>query len=279
MKGFVKKNTIHAMSVLLVLIAMLTVMCVFDGGNGSIEARVHAASAGEEATTVTATNVAGKASDDISASGTVTVADGDPAQPPEPSPAPEPAVTTAPACQHVWSDWEQTAAATVFKEGRMTHSCIICGISENQPVKKIKPFVRFAKKKYSLKPGKKLTIKLKYAKGDKVMKWVSSEKSRATVDKKGVVTAKAVGKARITAIMKSGKKASCLVHVSRPAAKKKSSAAAAASRSSGGGTVYWTPSGSVYHYSRNCSTLSRSRTVYSGSVNDSGKSRACKVCS
>ena len=58
--------------------------------------------------------------------------------------------------------------------------------------------------------------------------------------------------------------------ISKPAAKKKSS--------SGVGTVYWTPSGSVYHYSRYCSTLSRSRIINSGSISDSGKSRACKVC-
>lgn len=49
--------------------------------------------------------------------------------------------------------------------------------------------------------------------------------------------------------------------------------------SSGGGTVYWVASGKVYHTSRNCPTLKRSRTVYSGSISKSGKSRACKVCS
>lgn len=45
-----------------------------------------------------------------------------------------------------------------------------------------------------------------------------------------------------------------------------------------GGTVYWTPSGEVYHYSRNCRTLSRSRTVYSGTISQSNKSRGCLVC-
>ena len=59
----------------------------------------------------------------------------------------------------------------------------------------------------------------------------------------------------------------------KSSAKKKSSSSA-----SEGGTVYWTPGGSVYHYSRSCSTLSRSRTVYSGSISDSGKPRGCKVC-
>lgn len=46
----------------------------------------------------------------------------------------------------------------------------------------------------------------------------------------------------------------------------------------GSGIVYWTPSGSVYHTRRSCPTLSRSRTVYSGSISQSRKSRKCKVC-
>lgn len=44
-------------------------------------------------------------------------------------------------------------------------------------------------------------------------------------------------------------------------------------------TVYWTPNGEVYHYSENCRTLSRSKTIYSGTISESGKDRACKVCS
>ena len=45
------------------------------------------------------------------------------------------------------------------------------------------------------------------------------------------------------------------------------------------GTVYWVPNGSVYHKSKNCATLKRSKTIYSGTIAESGKSRACKVCS
>lgn len=44
------------------------------------------------------------------------------------------------------------------------------------------------------------------------------------------------------------------------------------------GTVYWVPSGKVFHVNRNCSTLSRSKTIYSGTVSRSGKSNLCKVC-
>ncbi|MCL1895612.1 MAG: hypothetical protein FWG03_03600 [Clostridiales bacterium] len=44
------------------------------------------------------------------------------------------------------------------------------------------------------------------------------------------------------------------------------------------GTVYWVPNGVVFHVDRNCSTLSRSKTILSGSVAQSGKPRVCKVC-
>ena len=44
-------------------------------------------------------------------------------------------------------------------------------------------------------------------------------------------------------------------------------------------TVYWTPSGSVWHTDPNCSSLARSKDVRSGTVAQSGKQRACKICS
>ncbi|MDO4475286.1 MAG: fibronectin type III domain-containing protein [Lachnospiraceae bacterium] len=60
--------------------------------------------------------------------------------------------------------------------------------------------------------------------------------------------------------------------------KKASSNSNSGSYTGGGGTVYWTPSGSVYHSTAGCPTLSRSRNVCSGSVAQSGRSRGCKVC-
>lgn len=47
------------------------------------------------------------------------------------------------------------------------------------------------------------------------------------------------------------------------------------------GTVYWTPNGEKYHTTRDCPTLSRSKTIYSGTVAEAqanGKSEECKVC-
>lgn len=47
---------------------------------------------------------------------------------------------------------------------------------------------------------------------------------------------------------------------------------------SGGGTVYWVSGGSVYHSTPDCPSLGRSKSIFSGSVAQSGKSRACKNC-
>ena len=44
-------------------------------------------------------------------------------------------------------------------------------------------------------------------------------------------------------------------------------------------TVYWTPNGSVWHVDPNCSSLSKSKDVRSGTIEESGKDRACKKCS
>ncbi len=47
------------------------------------------------------------------------------------------------------------------------------------------------------------------------------------------------------------------------------------------GEVYWTKSGTVWHISKNCSSLKKSHDIISGSVNDAkegGKERACSRC-
>lgn len=48
--------------------------------------------------------------------------------------------------------------------------------------------------------------------------------------------------------------------------------------SAGYGTVYWVLGGEVYHSTPDCSTLKRSTNIQSGTVAQSGKVRACKVC-
>ena len=55
-------------------------------------------------------------------------------------------------------------------------------------------------------------------------------------------------------------------------------AAAAQAQQNTDTTVYWTPNGEVYHSTPNCPSLSRSKTILSGSIEESGKSRGCKNC-
>lgn len=44
------------------------------------------------------------------------------------------------------------------------------------------------------------------------------------------------------------------------------------------GIVYWTPKGKSYHSTDSCSTLSRSKTIYSGTQAESGKYDPCDKC-
>ena len=169
---------------------------------------------------------------------------------------------------HWWSEWETTVKPTIKKAGKKERYCEECSAVQKKSIAKLKPFVKFKKKTFKVKKGKSLKLKTSYAKGDKIKKWKSSKKSVATVNKKGKIVGKKTGKARITVIMSSGKKATCTVKVVK----------AKTSAKTGGGKVYWTPGGSVYHLSRNCRTLKRSRVIKSGTIRQSGKKRACKVC-
>ena len=143
--------------------------------------------------------------------------------------------------------------------------------------------MKLNKKTISLTAGKSYRLKASYAKGDSVKKCKSSNKKVATVSKKGVISARQAGKVRITIYTKSGKKATCKVTVTakKKAAKKSSSnksGSGSGSSKTNGSTVYWTPGGAVYHRTPNCPTLSRSRTIYHGSISSFPKNRGCKVC-
>lgn len=47
---------------------------------------------------------------------------------------------------------------------------------------------------------------------------------------------------------------------------------------SNSGTVYWTPKGKSYHTRKSCPTLSRSKTILEGTIQESGKSDPCDKC-
>ncbi len=44
-------------------------------------------------------------------------------------------------------------------------------------------------------------------------------------------------------------------------------------------TVYWTENGEVWHRSRSCPSLTRSKYILSGTTEQSGKTRGCQRCS
>lgn len=171
---------------------------------------------------------------------------------------------------HNWEDWETTKNATVFSTGVATRECWDCSETETKEIPKVKAFAKFRKSSYTVTAGKTLALASTVGKGrgDSVKKWKSSNSSVATVSSSGKVKAKKKGTAKITVTLKSGKKATTKINVK---AKKKA-------KKSGGGTVYWVDSGDVYHLSKNCRTLARSRNIHSGTIAQSGKSRACRVC-
>ena len=178
---------------------------------------------------------------------------------------------TIPAPGHEWGAWTGTVSATIYTGGINTRICNNCGAHEQASTSRVTPFIAWAYKAGKVPRKSKVTFKVALANGDRVIKWKSSKKKIATVNSAGVVKGKKNGKTKITAYTASGLKISCTVKVVKPSKKKKKA-------SSGGGTVYWTPAGSVYHRSASCPTLSRSRTIYEGTIKESGKGRCCKVC-
>lgn len=129
---------------------------------------------------------------------------------------------------------------------------------------KYKAPAKFTKSTYTVTLKKYLYMRkrLKIGRGDAVKSWKVNKKSIASISKSGKLKAKKVGKVKVTAFLKSGKKATCTVKVVKPKPLK----------------VYWTPNGSVYHKSRDCPTLSRSKRIRSGTIKQSRKRRCCKVC-
>lgn len=64
-----------------------------------------------------------------------------------------------------------------------------------------------------------------------------------------------------------------------PSVKEESSVTTPASVSSSSNRiVYWTPNGKSYHYDKNCSTLSRSKTINEGELSSTPKSDPCDKC-
>lgn len=80
-------------------------------------------------------------------------------------------------------------------------AAIMCTAVASAPVTARAASVKLNKSAATLTVGKKLTLKVQNAKKGAKVKWSSNKKSVAAVSQKGIVTAKAVGKATIKAVV------------------------------------------------------------------------------
>lgn len=124
--------------------------------------------------------------------------------------------------KHSWSSYVTTKRATVFAAGTKTRTCSVCGKKDTVTVGKLPATIKLNAKSITLKV-KQSTTKVKVsglAAGDKVKSWKSSNTKIVKVTKAGKITAqKKTGKATLTIILKSGKKATIKVKVQKGAVK------------------------------------------------------------
>ena len=115
-----------------------------------------------------------------------------------------------PAKGHTWGEWKVVRAATASSEGEEQRSCTACGKAEKRSIAKL-PQIAAPVIPSSLTIAKGKSAALKPASWKKV-KYKSSNKKVATVDKKGKVKAVATGTAKIT-VTSGKKKAVCTIIV------------------------------------------------------------------
>lgn len=120
---------------------------------------------------------------------------------------------------HTPGEWTVVEEATGKKAGLKQKKCTTCGeVLDSEVIPKF--VVKLNVKKVALQKGKSTTaIKATVMKGDKIKSWKSSDKKVATVNSKGKITAKKVGKATITVTTKKGAKATVTVTVQKKAVK------------------------------------------------------------
>ncbi len=119
---------------------------------------------------------------------------------------------------HIYSQWVTTKSATIFAKGTKVRICSVCGKLQTKETAKLKPTGKLNTRKVTLRFRRKYNrIRVSnLSAGDKVKSYKSSNKKIATVNKKGVITAKKKkGKATITVTLKSSKKLKVKVTVRR----------------------------------------------------------------
>lgn len=129
----------------------------------------------------------------------------------------EETVTVAPKQHRLWET--VTEAATINKAGLKSVYCYDCSYETEETIQKLTPFATLSKKPFTLNPQQKYTaLSVKYAKGDSVVSWKSSNSNIVKVTKQSggkclVVAGKTPGKAVLTVTLKSKKTAKITVTV------------------------------------------------------------------
>ena len=118
--------------------------------------------------------------------------------------------------EHKYKNWKTVSAATVFVPEKQEGTCTVCGKKTTKDAgKKLDATVKLSRTALTLKLRQSATVKATgLAKGDSVESWKSLNKSVATVDKNGKITATSKeGKATIEVTLASGKTATVAVTV------------------------------------------------------------------
>lgn len=124
--------------------------------------------------------------------------------------------------KHSYGSYVTTKAATALATGSKTRMCSVCGKKDTAVAAKLPAIIKLNAKSITLKV-KQSTTKVKVsglAVGDRVKEWKSSNTKIVKVINTGKITAqKKTGKATITVILQSGKKATVKVKVQKGAVK------------------------------------------------------------
>ena len=124
-----------------------------------------------------------------------------------------------PACIHSWNSGAVTIPATVFREGRMTCTCMKCGDTKTEAIAKLNPTVLLNAYSVPLKT-KQASGALKafgLMEGDSVVLWKSSKPAvvRVNAATGRLKAGKKTGKAKITVMTAAGATATCVVKVQK----------------------------------------------------------------
>lgn len=119
---------------------------------------------------------------------------------------------------HTWDNGKVTKKATVSSNGKKTYTCKVCNAKKTKTIKKLTPTIKLSAKKKTIKLKKSYTLTIsKLAYGDSIKSVKSSNTKIAKVKKQSKVKYKITGykrgKATIKVVLKSGKKASCVISV------------------------------------------------------------------